>query len=383
MLTKINIISTAKKPAAPMPLDDITFRKFVVNKPGTVKRKRSFDPCVSVPPTSSRDIENLKQKLASIAPNILWLRYAGGACHPAPSKPPLPIEDTEDLWSTSASEVVRAHIAALPSLSSQQRAAVTAETVGQAYNARWHKERMGRITASKFAAAIRCKKPEYLVKGILYPKPGIGSEAMAYGRDHESDAVKAYVELKWLADVEVDVKETGLHLHPKYNFIGASPDRIITINGDEGLLEVKCPHSQKGKTVEEAASQKNFCCELVEGSVRLKRNHPYYYQVQGQMGVTGHRWCHFVIWTEEKKGEVIKGSTHVEVIDFDQKFFDEEVLPGILYFAEHALFPEILTQRIRRLGRLHQRYVSYKEWLAGYYVIEDTGDLKMRLRKLK
>ena len=31
----------------------------------------------------------------------------------------------------------------------------------------------------------------------------------------------------------------------------------------------------------------SFCCVLENGSPRLKRNHEYYYQVQGQLAVTG------------------------------------------------------------------------------------------------
>lgn len=30
-----------------------------------------------------------------------------------------------------------------------------------------------------------------------------------------------------------------------------------------------------------------FCCQVVSGEVRLRRNHCYYIQVQGQLGVTG------------------------------------------------------------------------------------------------
>ena len=37
---------------------------------------------------------------------------------------------------------------------------------------------------------------------------------------------------------------------------------------------------------------------------RLKQNHAYYAQVQGQMGCTGVQWCDFVVYT--KKGMSIK-----------------------------------------------------------------------------
>ena len=40
-------------------------------------------------------------------------------------------------------------------------------------------------------------------------------------------------------------------------------------------------------TPEEACSDPSFCLELVNGSPRLKRNHEYYDQIQGQMALTG------------------------------------------------------------------------------------------------
>lgn len=79
---------------------------------------------------------------------------------------------------------------------------------------------------------------------------------MLYGRVHDQDAVESHAQLLRVADFNVEVQEIGLHLHPHYKFIGASPYRIMAVNSDDGLLEVKCPLSQKGRTAEEAATQK-------------------------------------------------------------------------------------------------------------------------------
>lgn len=79
---------------------------------------------------------------------------------------------------------------------------------------------------------------------------------------HEQDAATPYAQQLHVADFNVEVQETGLHLHP-HNFIGASPDWIVAVNDDEGFLEVKCPLSQKGKTAE-AATQKSFCVNMLE-----------------------------------------------------------------------------------------------------------------------
>ncbi|XP_040066913.1 uncharacterized protein LOC115328755 [Ixodes scapularis] len=372
----------AKKPAPPQPLADITFCKYLVNRPVREKKRRSYNPCEAVGGASSEQIQALRDGLRIRTPGLLWLEFSG-AEEARPARPPLPIADDEDLWSRNARDAVYKHAESLPPLTDEERAEVTRSTIGQADNPRWHEERRGRITASVFSKVIKCVKPEYLVKGILYPSPDSASEAMRYGRMHESDAVAAYEQLMGAQVDCLEVHETGLHIHPVYSFVAASPDRIVIKDGEEGLLEVKCPSSKVGLTPLEACKQdKKFCCEEVGGEIRLKKRHAYYYQVQGQMAVTGHKWCDFVVWTNNK---TVARSTHTETIFFDKKFVEGELLPGLLYFAEHALFPEVLTGRIRRRRDLIAlgQYVSYKKYCAGFYVVEDGPGLKKKLRKLQ
>ena len=94
-------------------------------------------------------------------------------------------------------------------------------------------------------------------------------------------------------------------------FLGCSPD------GSEedafGLIEIKCPYKHRAVTPETAchgASQ--FHLKLKDDFPMLKKCHKYYAQVQGQMGITGAKWCDFVTYTF--KGMVI------ERIYFDANF---------------------------------------------------------------
>ncbi|CAN7950320.1 unnamed protein product [Ixodes pacificus] len=373
----------AKKPAAPAPLADITFCKFLINKPTHQKKRRSYDPCERVPDPSPEDITKLYERLADIRPNLLCLRY--GNVRPvkqARHTGAIPqIDDEQDLWSQEARKVVRHHMQTLPQLTAEERADIVTSTIGQACNQRWHSERLGRITASQFSAVIKCREPDYLVKRIMYPSQEAKSEALHYGRIKEPVAVAAYVALMNCRDDPVQVYETGLHVHPRYSFLGASPDRIIVKNGEEGLLEVKCPISKIGLTPEEACGDEKFCCALIDGTVQLKREHAFYYQVQGQMMVTGHRWCDFVFWTNNTTDA---NSTHIETVTLDEEFVGKELLPGLLYFAEHALFPEVITKRIQRHKDLARgKYVSFKKFRKGTYRAEDGPGLKKTIRKLK
>lgn len=100
------------------------------------------------------------------------------------------------------------------------------------------------------------------------------------------------------------------------------------------------------------------------------------------MAVTGHQWCDFVFWTNNT---TVANSTHVETIAFDKKFVDGALLPGLIYFAKHALFPEVVTGRVRRRRALIARgqYVSFKKFCKGFYVVEDGPGLKKKLRRLE
>jgi len=79
------------------------------------------------------------------------------------------------------------------------------------------------------------------------------------------------------------------------------------------VLEIKCPFICRNKKPEHYATTKTSCVDMDEnGNLRLKAQHNYMYQVQGQMKVLDVDWCDFVVWT--KKG------LHVERITYDSKF---------------------------------------------------------------
>lgn len=113
-----------------MPLTDILFRKFVINKPATTKRKRFFDPSSRCLHPHPKTLGGCGKNIENAVPNMLWLRYAEGPCQPVLPQPVLPIVDSEQLWSPSALHIERVHIALLPLLSDKERASIAAEIIG-------------------------------------------------------------------------------------------------------------------------------------------------------------------------------------------------------------------------------------------------------------
>ena len=116
---------------------------------------------------------------------------------------------------------------------------------------------------------------------------------------------REYIQWKVLPGNKQDVMN-GRHNTPTAsqlpNTILSQGDKEITkVSPDfgcslcSGLAVVKCPHTKFHVTPLEACSDPTFFMEKVSDTeCKLKRDHPYYAQVQGQLGVTGAKWCDFM-----------------------------------------------------------------------------------------
>ena len=98
----------------------------------------------------------------------------------------------------------------------------------------------------------------------------------------------------------VAVLKSGFVVSKSCPVLGASPDAKVVDCGCSlcfGLAEVKCPFHV---TPLEACSDPAFFMEKVSDTeCKLKRDHPYYAQVQGQLGITRAKWCsvsHFEVF---------------------------------------------------------------------------------------
>ena len=124
---------------------------------------------------------------------------------------------------------------------------------------------------------------------------------MKWGIDCEPRAAACYVELQHAQGNDgVQLTGCGIFLHPLHKFLGATPDRLVTDQtsfSSNGILEIKCSWKFKDCTIIDACQDSSFCCKLQSGIPRLKNNHAYYYQVEGQLAITGRSWCDFVVYT--------------------------------------------------------------------------------------
>ena len=110
-------------------------------------------------------------------------------------------------------------------------------------------------------------------------------------------AEKKKKKMKRTGHPDIQVRRCGLILHPAYEYLGASPDGQVfdpaSTNGSHGQLEIKCPFAayERDLTPEEACELPSFCAALgVNGRPELCEEHPYYYQVQGQLAISEPAW---------------------------------------------------------------------------------------------
>lgn len=152
-------------------------------------------------------------------------------------------------------------------------------------SAEWLSERLGKLTASRMATAMKTLKKggeseerkklkleimaEQLTGQVV---PVFLNDAMKWGNTYEADARQEYAdETGNMVDI------CGLALHPDINNFGASPDGLI---GEDGILEIKCPTSI------------TFLQWVLDGVVP-EQHKP---QMLAQLAVTGRKWCDFVAY---------------------------------------------------------------------------------------
>ena len=146
----------------------------------------------------------------------------------------------------------------------------------------WFAQRCGKATASRISDIVAKTKTGYSASRANYMAQLVvermtqtvadsySNVAMEWGTENEPFARAAY-EVKTGNTVD----QVGAIDHPRIAMSAASPDGLI---GDDGCLEIKCPHTST-----------HIATLLGEEPVKK-----YYDQMQWQMACTDRKWCDFV-----------------------------------------------------------------------------------------
>jgi hypothetical protein len=224
----------------------------------------------------------------------------------------------------------------------------------------WRLNRRLRITASVCHRIAHLKSESAVsnyIYGHLWETKIVTTKGMTHGIESEPLARAQYFREAQAIYANYNVIETGLWVCAQDPELACSPDGLVYDPslkdhqlGVYGLLEIKCPlilHDKNIKDFNEILTTKqkqSFCLKKTCEGITLKRSHSFFYQVQMQLGVTGLKWCDFVVWTN--KGYI------VERVHFDPTFW-APVKAQLVKFHHQTLCPEVFEMKTpRRLSHI-------------------------------
>jgi len=208
------------------------------------------------------------------------------------------------------------------------------ETIEQSASRKWFEYRRNIITASNFGRIICLRVDtgcEGVLKSMLYSSD-VDTKFMEYGREHEQTARLALEKL-----FDVKIYESGLFIDKENYFLGATIDGLI---GSDTLVELKCPFSVANLTPEDGIRQRKITFWKTNKSkdiFEINTIHKYYYELQGQLHVTGRKFGIIAYWT--------KMSIKYETIERDDNFWKTKMFPKLEKFFFNCLLPELVDPR--------------------------------------
>ncbi|WP_276979206.1 lambda exonuclease family protein [Flavobacterium filum] len=174
----------------------------------------------------------------------------------------------------------------------------------------WLNLRKGKFTASTFKdlfakeTTAQYEKAIYRVVFERLSGERVDSEFksayMQRGNDLEPDALKRY-SLKTFNSV------TNGGFFEYDEWIGASPDGLID---EDGQVQVKCPAYNT----------------MINYLLKKKLPNDYFYQVHGELFVTGRQWCDFYAYHPNLEGLIIRIDRDEAVIAEIHKKINESIL---------------------------------------------------------
>ncbi|KAE8738409.1 hypothetical protein FOCC_FOCC016099 [Frankliniella occidentalis] len=181
------------------------------------------------------------------------------------------------------------------------------ETLDQRKSEIWRAERSIRFPASMAKYFIKLPQVCYadaLREHLWTLLPGIAS---MYGIEMEDKARVDYIKWAQAQDETTTVQQTGMWVNPAFPQLSCSPDGIVrSQKSPPKLLEIKCPEFIKNANFADFEScirslgldYTNFCLQKnSDGTLSLKRNSSFWFQMQVSMGILNFEESHLMLWS--------------------------------------------------------------------------------------
>ena len=164
--------------------------------------------------------------------------------------------------------------------------------------------------------------------------------SLKWGIEQEDVARNVYIQKLHESHPTFQVVHSGLWIDTERSWLASSPDGLI-FDGSElvGILEIKCPFAAREMSpIQAAQTLSSFPCQATDETLCLKKNHDYFYQVQGQLAITHAKWCDFCVYTPHGFSS--------ERITFDDSFWksvvsklDDFYFKYVVPSFSHAIVP--------------------------------------------
>ncbi len=220
--------------------------------------------------------------------------------------------------------------------SDEERKSIELSTRDQNANPHWHDYRKGLLTASTFKTVIHTKNMTKCAMGLLSGSRLNEDDLpwhIEFGRKNEPKARDLFFKMHKFEHKGCSLSVPGLYISKEEPFLGASPDGIIKCDKcvqKQRLIEIKCLSSKRNYSPKVALVLLAICTKDTEDNLTMNKTHKYYYQVQGQMGVTGIHECWFI-------GYTYKG-IHKFIVRFDPEIWSH-ITTQLNRFYQYGFLP--------------------------------------------
>ena len=264
-----------------------------------------------------------------------------------------------DLCAADLSSLVQDTLTSM-SVTDEQIDYVESCTTAQSSCLLWHRQRVGRITASVAHSVLHSSIDNFapsIVKKICSTDIKVlNTPAVKWGRTNESVAVSVYTSLMTGAPlpsrlrfpdnicmrtppfhVGCTVTSAGFRICKDMPFIGASADGYVMCDcHGKGVVEIKCPYTDRNTPMSELVQQSDF---FILPTYAVRSNHRYYTQIQMQMYVCNVPYCDLVVWQPD--------NILIVRVDRDDCYIGE-ITPKLYAAYERHVLPELLTHSLQQ-----------------------------------